>query len=473
MRIIIIGAGLTGLSCGVALAMRGHEVVIVEREAEVGGLARTFRSNGFTFDYGPHYLFGTQVLQILKEILSPELDLINVKRTQERMYFKGKYFKFPFEPKNMLLNLEFTEMVGALFDLGIKRIFKCHRQSSVFNVEDWVIQSVGKRIYDYTSLGGYIEKLYGIEATRISKDWGIQKLKFLSKLQDANLLKLTGKVLGEKKGLERQVVSYPPLGIDRLSHHIRDRFLKLGGRIYFSAEVNVIEEKGKSISLVFQKNGGQESLKGDFLVSTIPVTMLLDLIKPSPPEETVRFANALRYRATVLFLLCLAKERAMDYQCLYFTENNIPFRRITEFKNLDHRLAPEGKTSLCVEVTCFKDDEIFREDVGHIFHLVIKELEERRFLKMGDIEKYYVLKVPHAYPVYNINYNVPLRKTLESLLNYQNVISFGRQGLFFYNNMSHSILKGHMLGTSLSDLSGSNKKKLIEQIYDERLEMYG
>ncbi len=58
MKIAIVGAGMTGLSAGLALAPR-HRVTIFEKESAPGGLARTFRQSGWRWplEVYPHHLF--------------------------------------------------------------------------------------------------------------------------------------------------------------------------------------------------------------------------------------------------------------------------------------------------------------------------------------------------------------------------------------------------------------------------------
>ena len=80
------------------------------------------------------------------------------------------------------------------------------------NVEDWVIRGVGRRVYDYISLGGYINKLYGLPATRISQDWGTKKLKFLSRWREANILRLATNALREERQVKQNVIHYPSGG---------------------------------------------------------------------------------------------------------------------------------------------------------------------------------------------------------------------------------------------------------------------
>ncbi|MBQ6466144.1 MAG: NAD(P)/FAD-dependent oxidoreductase [Oscillospiraceae bacterium] len=53
MRIVIIGAGLGGLSFGACAARDGHEVVLIDRNAEPGGVMTLAREGGFSFEQGP------------------------------------------------------------------------------------------------------------------------------------------------------------------------------------------------------------------------------------------------------------------------------------------------------------------------------------------------------------------------------------------------------------------------------------
>ncbi len=54
---LIVGAGIAGLTIGYELAKKGQKVIIVEKEIRPGGLAKSFRYNGFTFDIGPHRFY--------------------------------------------------------------------------------------------------------------------------------------------------------------------------------------------------------------------------------------------------------------------------------------------------------------------------------------------------------------------------------------------------------------------------------
>src|SRR3989338_3251815 len=52
--ITILGAGIAGLTAAYDLSKKGKRVIVIEKENEAGGLARSFAHKGFILDYGPH-----------------------------------------------------------------------------------------------------------------------------------------------------------------------------------------------------------------------------------------------------------------------------------------------------------------------------------------------------------------------------------------------------------------------------------
>ena len=55
-RIIVIGAGLGGLSAAISLAQEGYAVTILEKNAKIGGKLNVLKERGFSFDLGPSIL---------------------------------------------------------------------------------------------------------------------------------------------------------------------------------------------------------------------------------------------------------------------------------------------------------------------------------------------------------------------------------------------------------------------------------
>ncbi|MFT4033544.1 MAG: phytoene desaturase family protein [Siphonobacter sp.] len=62
-RVIVIGAGFAGLAAAIALADRGYEVTILEKNTTPGGRARVFSVDGFTFDMGPSWYWMPDIFE--------------------------------------------------------------------------------------------------------------------------------------------------------------------------------------------------------------------------------------------------------------------------------------------------------------------------------------------------------------------------------------------------------------------------
>ena len=62
-RVLVIGAGFSGLSVATSLAHKGYDVTIVEKNEIPGGRARVFEADGFTFDMGPSWYWMPDVFE--------------------------------------------------------------------------------------------------------------------------------------------------------------------------------------------------------------------------------------------------------------------------------------------------------------------------------------------------------------------------------------------------------------------------
>ena len=79
-KILIIGAGIGGLATANLLAKDGHDVIVIEKNAQLGGRAGQFKKDGFTFDTGPSWYLMPEVFNNDEKVLgttsSKALELI-------------------------------------------------------------------------------------------------------------------------------------------------------------------------------------------------------------------------------------------------------------------------------------------------------------------------------------------------------------------------------------------------------------
>ena len=82
-KIVIIGSGLGGLSCGVLLAKEGYDVTILEQSSQAGGCLQCFKRKGIKFETGMHFIGsadkGQTLFRLMKALeIDDKIQLSNV-----------------------------------------------------------------------------------------------------------------------------------------------------------------------------------------------------------------------------------------------------------------------------------------------------------------------------------------------------------------------------------------------------------
>src|SRR5579859_1814625 len=122
---LIVGAGPAGLAAAMELAKAGQDFMVIEKQAEVGGLAKTytFKEGDLTFrtDNGPHRFFSKNpyLYDFIAELLDEQW--ISVRR-QTRQYIDGKFYDYPVNAKQALGNLGPAKVKKIVFDYSMAKI---------------------------------------------------------------------------------------------------------------------------------------------------------------------------------------------------------------------------------------------------------------------------------------------------------------------------------------------------------------
>ena len=70
MKSIVIGSGFGGIAAALRLKAKNHDVVLIEKHSDLGGRARVFKKNGFTFDGGPTVITAPYLINELFELFN-------------------------------------------------------------------------------------------------------------------------------------------------------------------------------------------------------------------------------------------------------------------------------------------------------------------------------------------------------------------------------------------------------------------
>jgi len=72
MNSIVIGSGFGGIAAALRLKAKGHKVTLIEKHPDLGGRARVFKRNGFTFDGGPTVITAPYLINELFELFQKD-----------------------------------------------------------------------------------------------------------------------------------------------------------------------------------------------------------------------------------------------------------------------------------------------------------------------------------------------------------------------------------------------------------------
>jgi protoporphyrinogen oxidase len=435
--VVILGGGLAGLTAGRALTQAGRRVQLLEGADAVGGLARTLERDGFRFDLGGHRFFthDAQIERLVRELLGSEL--LTVPRTS-RIRLRGRWIEYPLKPLSALCGLGVGASAKILLGYAAARLARRLRPASLVSLEDWVVAQFGRPLF-HLYFRDYSEKVWGIGCRDISAEWMAQRVQGLS---------LGGAIRRAllKRGPELPTLVdrflYPRLGIGRIAERLHEE-IERSGSIATGTRVVRIHHDGRRIEGVTVRRGeAAQDIAGETFLSTIPLTQVIQALTPHPPAEVRAAAARLRYRDLVIVAVMLDRARATDQTWVYFPEKNIPFGRLHEPTNWSAAMAPPGCTLLVTERFCFRGDTTWNTTDAGLIETTVGHLEQLGFIHRGEVRDGMVVRIPAAYPLFEVGYQERSRVLCDYLGRFENLQVAGRGGMFRYYNMDHAMASG-------------------------------
>ncbi len=422
MNITIVGAGVAGLTLGYLLSKKGIPVTIIEKEDEVGGLARSFHYKNWSIDIGPHrFHTDDPVVQNFLNTTMQDL-LIEIPRNS-KVFFYGKHFEWPLTLKS-LFQLPPALILQSVQDLMFRP------RSTGESFESYVMCKYGKALTN-SFFREYTEKFLKIKLDKCHRDWaetGINRATIDENVKTSSIIELLFGILSRKK-IQTNFL-YPKNGaIDIFPKLLSEQIVLLGGTIMTNTKVDkIIKENSLVKSIVL--NSGQE-LETDYLLWSGC---------PSNLEKLIGFQTSnLTFCSTVLCNLLVEGPPPVPSQWEYFGSREIIFCRVSTNTSFNIDLAPQGYYGICAEIVCYKNDYVWKE-ADNLLNIIIQNLIKTKVVRnFNSIVDVHFERIGQTYPIYSIDYIEKLKAYKEKMKAVKNLLAFGRTGGFWYNNMDHSI----------------------------------
>ena len=418
-------------------------MVVVEQDPHhVGGLARTIEYKGFRFDIGGHRFFSknAEIEALWTDLMGERM---RVRRRLSRIYYRGRFFKYPLEPLEALRKLGPIEAVRCLLSyLRAQR----DRQAPIGTFEDWVVHAFGRRLYEIF-FRSYTEKVWGVPCSEISAEWAAQRIKGLS---FASLIRsfIPGRKLrsgGIKTLVER--FRYPPHGPGEVWERVADLIEKKSGVLRMGERlVRVTHSAGRVTSVTTQSGEVLHAHEGDHFISTMPLAQLISSLDPPAPDEVIASARALRYRDFITVAVILERENVFPDNWIYIHDHRVHVARIQNYKNWSAEMVPDPRfTMLGLEYFCFEGDALWSASDEELVAMAREELTTLGLVEASDVVDGVVVRQSKAYPMYDHSYRTNVSRVRNFLeLAAGNLQVAGRNGMHKYDNQDHAMLTGLM-----------------------------
>ena len=431
--IVIVGAGLAGLST--AYHLSGIPYRLYEREQEVGGLCRSYRKDGFTFDYTGHLLHfrQPQIKALVEQLLAGRLEQHGRKSF---IYSHRTYTEYPFQVNTHGLPPAVVRECLMGFIATLMRPVS-YIQPKDRSFKQWILDNLGEGMAKHFMVP-FNEKLWQVSLDELTSDW-VSWLVPKPELKD---------VIDGALGIKEKAFGYNPSFLYPSSDGIKalpESFLTGIDGVKSNMELHEVDTKRRRAVFHDRLQGATCLEHYESLVSTIPVPELVRRCLDFP-AHLKEAAEGLRWVSVYNVNIGVSREKVSDKHWLYFPEPEFPFYRVGFPMNFAPSLCRRGCSSMYVELSHRPAEHRSSEE---LVASARSGLERAGILQPDDeIVVADVKDLTYAY-VYFDRHRARALPAILSELERRGIYSIGRYGRWEHTSMEDAIGQGKLVGERL------------------------
>ncbi|HEY8616129.1 NAD(P)/FAD-dependent oxidoreductase [Phenylobacterium sp.] len=380
-RVIVVGAGFTGLTAAYRLARAGLDVTVFEQDTEVGGLAGSFEVAGQKLEKFYHHWFNNDrhVMALVRELDAEDQVVLSPTRTGS--YYANTVFRLS-QPLDVLRYRPLS-LVGRLrlgFLVIQAKLVRNWRALEDETAQSWLRRMCGAEVYERV-WEPLLRGKFGRYAERISAVWMWNKLA------------LRGGSRG--KGGE-EVLAYYRGGFAALAERLSGEIRWSGGQIRLGSPVTGFEiEDGRIVGV----RTAQGVERADGVICTTPLPVYADLVAPHVTADHEQSLRRIDFIGNVCLTLELDRSLSDTYW-LNVTDPDFPFVGVIEHTNFQSPADYGGRHIVYLSKYVPTDSELYGMSDDAVFEYALPYLQ-RMF---PELERSWVL----AHHTYRAAYSQPL-----------------------------------------------------------------
>lgn len=440
-RIVIIGAGPTGLGAAWRLRELGHEnFVVVESMPYAGGLAHSFQDQaGFTWDIGGHVMFSHYDYydKVFEEVMGQDF-VLNERESWVRV--RGRWVPYPFQ--NNIRYLPQEDAADCLVGLIRAQAGDSPSYKDAANFGEFIDRVFGEGIARIF-MRPYNFKVWAHPPEMMNKHWIGERVAVI------DVERAVRNVVEGRDDFgwgPNNKFKFPLRG--GTGEFYRRMAERLQDRIRLSSTVVSIDAQRKTLS-VRTAEGDAEEISYDVLISAMPLDVLCTKIISDAPTTVRDAAAGLLHSAGHMVGVGLKRPCPSTKSWMYFPEENCPFYRVTYLSNYSPYMTPNqtGANDTHYSLLCETSASAHKPvDDGRIVEDTISGLENAGLLEPGerqDIVSTWLHSVEYSYPTPSVDRDDRLSVAIPWLES-RGIFSRGRFGMWKYEvaNTDHTLMQG-------------------------------
>ncbi len=294
----------------------------------------------------------------------------------------------------------------------------------------------GQRLYD-AFFRSYTEKVWGIPGSEIQAEWAAQRI------QEFSFWHAILGILGLQRDVPKTLIEeflYPRLGPGQMWERFAERVEERGIPVLLNHRCTAINHRSGTVeSITVATNGHEETHAVDEVLSSMPLAELVLALDPPAPQHVREAAEQLRYRNLCLVALMTKQAEPFPDNWIYLHDARTEAGRVQNFGAWSPDMVREGTSCLGAEYFCFEDDAIWKMSDSEAVEMATAELSRIGLIDASQVFDGVKVHVPKAYPMYDANYREAVAEIRGYLEHFENLSTFGRNGLHRYNNQDHSM----------------------------------
>ena len=418
-KIVILGAGLSGLATAYFLKKKGVDAYVFEKEDTPGGLCRSYKKNGFIFDFSGHLLHfkHRRIFSIVKGLLG---DNLVQHRRNSWVYSFRRLIPYPFQ-------VHFTHLPEDISKACFKDFVEAQNNGKSKNFKnflEWSYCKFGSSITRYFMIP-YNEKFWKISLKDLSHSW-TERFIFIPTLKHIS----QGHLQNNNQDVGYNIYFWYPKkgGIFSLVKALHSYL----SNVYTDCAVESISLNRNTIKL---KDG--RSIRFDRVISTIPLPELGEIIIDLP-DNIKKYFKKLKWVSIYNLNLGVEGLVGSKRHWIYFPSKDTVFFRVGFYHNFSPSSVTKGCSSLYAEVS-FRNLTQNIKDKEKLSSLIKQDLKRVGILPVNaKVLLEDLVEIKYAYPIYDVNY----RRTRDKIINFfrrHNIICCGRFGGWQYLSMEDVI----------------------------------